>query len=249
MDSAVALLKALLLPPFGLILLTVAGWLVMRRRRRFGRALIITGLLTLYLISTPVVGNTLLRGLQAHPALSSEQPVQGAGAIVVLGADVRREAPEYGGETVGALTLARVRYGAKLYRDLGLPVLVTGGSTRTSGRPVGLAMQESLERDFAVPVRWVEAESRNTYENAKSSSDILKSAGVTKIYLVTHAWHMPRAVKVFEATGLEVVPAPTGFLASPTPELRDFIASASGLAMSYYALYEGVGYLWYSLTY
>jgi uncharacterized SAM-binding protein YcdF (DUF218 family) len=249
MEIVAALAKSLLLPPFGLFLLIAAGWLIMRRHRRLGRVLFAAGLVTLYLLSTPYIGSLLLRSFQIYPALSADRASDGVGAIVVLGADVRRQAPEFGGDTVGALTLERIRYGAKLHRELGLPLLVTGGAARPQGHPVGLAMRESLEQDFVVPVRWAETEAVNTYENAKNSSDILTAMGIAKIYLVTHAWHMPRAKMAFESTGLQVVPAPTGFLARPTPEFGDFIATASGLLISYYALYEGVGYLWYSLNY
>ena len=249
MEIVAALVKSLLLPPFGLFVLIVVGWLIMHRRRRLGRALFAAGLVALYLFSTPYIGSSLLRGLQVDQPLPLDPSVQDIGAIVVLGANVRRQAPEFGGDTVGSLTLERIRYGAKLHRELGLPLLVTGGATRPQGYPVGLAMRESLEQDFVVPVRWAETEAVNTYENAKHSSDILTSMGITKIYLVTHAWHMPRARMAFETVGLKVVSAPTGFLARPTPEFGDFIATASGLLMSYYALYEGVGYLWYSLNY
>ncbi len=249
MEIIAALVKSLLLPPFGLFLLIVVGWLMMRRRRRLGRALFAAGLVALYLFSTPYLGSSLLRGLQVDQALPLDLPVQDVGAIVVLGADVRRHAPEFGGDTVGALTLERLRYGARLHRELGLPLLVTGGATRPQGQPVGLIMRDSLEQDFAVPVKWAETEAVNTYENAKFSSELLRSDGITKIYLVTHAWHMPRARMAFEAAGLEIVPGPLGFLARPTPEPGDFIASASGLLMSYHALYEAVGYLWYSLNY
>lgn len=248
MEPVFRLLKTALLPPFGLFLIIGIGWLVMPWRRRLGRALFAVGLVALYLLSTPYVGSLLLGGLQVHKALALNPPVQDIGAIVVLGAGVYREAPEYGAETPDSLTLARIRYGAKLHRDLGLPLLVTGGSVRPTGRPVGVVMQESLEQDFVVPVKWVETESKNTFENAKSSSQILGLAGITKVYLVTHAWHMRRAKGVFEAAGLQVVPAPMGFVSSPGPELGDFVANPAGLVMSYYAVYEGVGLLWYALN-
>jgi len=172
MEIAAALAKTLLLPPFSLFLSIVIGWLVMGRNRRLGRALLAAGLAILYLLSTPYVGGLLLRGLQDHQALPLGRPLERAGAIVVLGADVRREAPEYGGDTVGRLTLERIRYGAKLHRELGLPVLVTGGAAEPSERPVGSVMRESLEQDFSTPVEWVEAEAKNTYENAKFSAEI-----------------------------------------------------------------------------
>ncbi len=249
MEIAATLAKTLLLPPFGLFLLIAIGWLVMGRRRRLGRALFAAGLVALYVLSTPYVGSLLLRSLQVYQVLPLDRPLEGVGAIVVLGADLRREAPEYGGVTVGRLTLERVSYGAKLHRKLGLPVLVTGGAAKPSERSVGIVMQESFEQDFSVPVKWVEVAAKNTYGNAKLSSDILRSAGITKIYLVTHAWHMPRAKMIFEAMGLQVLPAPTGFLTRPTPELGDFVATASGLLKSYYAFYEAIGYLWYSIGY
>lgn len=249
MEIGAALAKALLLPPFGLFLLIAIGWFVICRRRRLGRVLFAAGLVALYLLSTPYVGSLLLRSLQVYQALPLDRPLEGAGAIVVLGADLRREAPEYGGDTVGRLTLERVRYGAKLHRESGLPVLVTGGAAKPSELAVGFAMQESLQRDFSVPVKWVETEAKNTYGNARFSADILRPVGITKVYLVTHAWHMLRARLAFEAMGLQVVPAPTAFIAKPKPEIGDFAASASGLLMSYFAFYEGVGYLWYSIRY
>ena len=249
MEIVAAVAKTLLLPPFVLFLIIAIGCFMMGRRRRLGRALLAVGVAALYLLCTPYIGSILLRSLQIYPALSSDRPSDGVGAIVVLGADVRRGASEYGGDTVGSLTLDRIRYGAKLHRKLGLPVLVTGGSLEPSRRPVGFVMQESLDQDFTVPVKWVETEAKNTYANAKLSSDILRPAAINKIYLVTHAWHMPRAKMAFEATGFQVVPAPTGFVAKPAPELGAFVASAAGLVMSYYAFYEAIGYLWYSVRY
>ncbi len=170
MEIVAALAKSLLLPPFGLFLLMAAGWLMMPRR--LGRVLFAAGLAALYLFSTPYIGSSLLRGLQVDQALPPDRSVPDVGAIVVLGADVRRHAPEFGGDTVGALTLERIRYGAKLHRELGLPLLVTGGATRSQGQPIGLIMRDSLEQDFLVQVRWAETEAVNTYENAKHSSDI-----------------------------------------------------------------------------
>src|SRR5262249_58500733 len=104
-------------------------------------------------------------------------PLPEADAIVVLSADGDRLAPEYGGPTVGALGLQRLRYGAALYRATGKPVLVTGGIPSRGSPPHAVTMKEVLERDFSVPVRWVEPESKNTYENAKLSAELLHRDG------------------------------------------------------------------------
>src|SRR3546814_19898055 len=72
-------------------------------------------------------------------------------------------------------------------------------------------MQITLERDFGVEVRWTESESTSTWTNARLSAAKLRAAGIRRFYLVTHAWHMPRALLAFAGTGLEAVPAPPGF--------------------------------------
>ncbi len=56
-------------------------------------------------------------------------------------------------------------------------------------------MKSMLEKEFATPVRWVEVESGNTFENARASGRILREAGMGKVYLVTHSGHMRRAVQ------------------------------------------------------
>lgn len=249
MTDVVSTLKSLALPPFGLFLLAFIGWLTMRWHRRWGRILLGGSIIALYCLSTPFVGASLLHALQGDKALAPELATAGAEAIVVLGAGLRREAPEYGGETVDALTLERLRYAAKLSRGTGLPILVTGGATEPDQVAVAVAMEKTLKKDFSLSAKWVETDSRNTHENAQFSTRMLNDAGVAHAYLVTHAWHMPRAALAFHGTGLQVTPAPTGFVARPTPEPIDFLATAKGLYQSYFAVHELVGYLWYRIIY
>ena len=83
------------------------------------------------------VADGLLRLVDDSPPPVTLAQARSAQAIVILGGGVRRNAPEYGGDTVGRLTLDRVRYGAFVARATGLPVLVTGGvvrGTRVRGR-------------------------------------------------------------------------------------------------------------------
>src|SRR5258707_817729 len=64
---------------------------------------------------------------------------------------------------------------------------------------------------LALLVTWVEDRAANTAENATYSAAILKNAGVSSVVLVTDAYHMPRALALFRATGLATIPAPTEF--------------------------------------
>jgi uncharacterized SAM-binding protein YcdF (DUF218 family) len=243
------LIKFLILPPFGFVLLIAAGWLISRKWRRPGQVVMGLALILLYLVSTPLVASALLRSHQVYPALAAGSHDQDVDAIVVLSADLRRGAPEYGGDTVGDLTLQRLRYGAKLHRETALPVLVTGGILKNASLSVAEVMERTLRDDFNVPTVWTETVSTTTYENAKYSSEILAAAGVRRVYLVTHGWHMPRAKLVFEAVGLEVVPAPTAFITLAPFEPGDLLPSARGLVMGYYASYEWLARAWYALAY
>jgi len=244
------LFKILLLPPFNMFALGLAGWLVCRRFRRSGRAIVALALVGLLAQSLPACSSLLLRSLERYPALGPGDFVADAGAIVVLSADVRSRAPEYGGDTVGGTTLERLRYGAWLHRATGgVPVLTTGGVVPPSRVSIGELMARTLREEFGVPVRWVETQSENTFGNAKYSAEILRADGVRKVYLVTSASHMRRSKAAFEASGLEVVPAPTDLTPPLGPVAGDFVPRAEALRDTATALYEWFGMLWYRLAY
>jgi len=109
---------------------------------------------------------------------------------------------------------------------------VTGGSV-LGGEPEARLMREALQREFAIPVRWVEDRSRTTHENAMRSAEILRAENVHKIVIVAHSFDMPRVLAEFKAAGVDCVPAPTGM-----PTRRPATATIDGLLGSYYALYE-----------
>ena len=231
-----AIFKALVLPPTGPMLVALVGLLLLRRAPRIGRALVWTGALTLVLLCLPVVAGILARPFDMKPLHLAD--AKRAQAIVVLGGGTRRAAPEYGGDTLGRRTLERVRYGARVARETGLPVLVTGGVLPDVQSSEAALMREALEREYGVPVRWAEDRSRNTRENARLSAPMLKAGGVTIAVLVAHAIDMPRAKAEFAAAGIEVIPAPTGLAARAPIQIGDFVPSAPALQASHDAVYE-----------
>jgi len=240
------LFKALVLPPTGPLLLALFGIGLLRRRPRVGRALALTGVLLLFLLSIPAVSLLLSRSVDTAPPLDLERATT-ARAIVILGGGTRRDALEYGGDTLGQLTLERVRYGARVARLTGLPVLVSGGSA-DGGETEAKLMREALAGEYGVEVKWAEDRSRNTHENAVRSAEILHAAGIGRIVLVAHGFDMPRATGEFAAVGIETIAAPTGIAASGPRSWRDFVPSARGLQGSYYALYEIFGNMARAIT-
>lgn len=162
----------------------------------------------------------------------------GAQAIVILGGGVRTDAPEYGGDTLGRLTLERVRYGAAVAKRTGLPILVSGGTPEGAKASEAALMAQALAREYGVDAHWLEAASRNTRENARYASGMLKADGVTRIVLVAHAIDMPRATAEFAAAGLASVPAPTALPSRFGLAASDLLPSAAALQRSHDALYE-----------
>jgi uncharacterized SAM-binding protein YcdF (DUF218 family) len=225
MFLAKKIIAALVLPPMSLLLLAFIGlWLVLRnkgRQRTFGVVLLSLSLAALVALSLPAVGDRLLQSLEKHPPISPRQLAE-AQAIVILGGGLYHDAPEYGSDTVGDSTLQRVRYGARLARATKLPVLVTGGTPR-GGIPEAQAMREVLGSEFGVRVQWTESASRDTAENARFSAAQLKAAGISRIALVSHGWHLPRAKLLFEREGITVYAAPTAFSTPSGDALSDWL--------------------------
>lgn len=227
-----------LLPPPGLAILAFVllqcGW------RRLGIACL--GLLLS--LGMPVTAALLLVALDPPP---EPEPAEAPQAVVILSGDVvpTRDPADL---APGLLTLERMQAGAVLARRTGLPILVSGGETVTDV-PVSLAamMARSLRQDFHVEARWTEDRSLDTWQNAEFSAAILKQAGIGRIYLVTQAWHMRRALLAFRRFGLQATPAPVRPDELPQWGLAELVPRASGWLSSYYALHEAVGLAGYSL--
>lgn len=238
-------IAAFLLPPLSLLLVLALGLFLLYRRRKYAKPLLLAAFGLLWLASTPYFAEGALHLLEARTA-ALEKPLQNANAIVILGGGTYFHAPEYAGQdTVSEATLLRLRYGARLQRETGKPILVTGGKPLGNSISEAQQMRASLEQDFQVPVRWIEDMSDNTFENARYSFQTLQKAGIKKIYLVTHAWHMPRSADVFRRAGFEVVEAPAAFTTRYRVDLLAFLPRAESLRDSKIFVHEVIGLLWY----
>lgn len=242
------LIHLFLLPP-GLqcLLGLLALFLAWRGRRYSATAVAVLAISSLYVLATPVGSGWLSRPLEARVPLLNDLTqlhTAGYGAIVALGGGRTPRAPEFAGLDVSSPNvLTRLRYAARIQRASGLPILVTGGMPLSGQRPEAELMAESLREDFGVPVRWLEPASRTTAENAEFSAAILQPQGIRQIVLVSHASHLPRAVKDFERAGFTVLAAPTEF----TPGTGNYSVierwtpQSDSLSSSRRALHEWLG--------
>lgn len=244
-------LTAMIVPPgIGIALLAVAGLLLVMRWKRSGICLGLVGLAVSWLSATsgfalwlnPVV----LPQVSALPAAAVrasllERRVQ---AIVVLGGGMEGFSPEYTDPQPNAQTLARLRYGLYLSRQSGLPVAFAGGVGwigADSSMPEGQAVALWLAREGLPALTWVDDSSKDTAQNAQAIAPILRNAGIQRIALVTHAWHMPRAFKAFAPTGMEVLPTPMGFIESNDKPSVQWLPSSEGVRDNRRIWREAVG--------
>jgi uncharacterized SAM-binding protein YcdF (DUF218 family) len=232
-----AVAHTVLLPPLGLMILTILGAaLLALRHRRTGWTCLMLGLGLWWVLSVPVVADGLTWLVEGYPAFDPSSATHAQAIVILGGASSRNHAPEYGGEPEVELDLMdRISYGAWLSRLTHLPILVTSDSENVR------AMAVSLTRDFQMPPRWVDRNSHDTFENARNAAAMLRADHVTSILLVTSSTHMVRALREFTATGLVVTAAPVQLeTAHEGPPFR-YMPSAEGMQRSNRAIYELIG--------
>lgn len=215
-------ISALLLPPVPLLVLLLVGARLMLPRRGLGWAIIIVSVALLWLSACSGTAQFLSQFVLHPPAAlnsgrikelkaDTRQPI----AIVVLGGGIEPYAPEYGVANLTRVSLERLRYGVWLGRETGLPVAFSGGVgwDQPDAKAEAQVAAQIAGQEFGRPLKWVEDSSRDTRENATHTLALLKPLGIKHIVLVTHGWHMPRAVRAFEeAAGseLRIEAAPMG---------------------------------------
>jgi uncharacterized SAM-binding protein YcdF (DUF218 family) len=236
-----------LAPPALFIGLCLAGALILPVWPRLGFGTVLVTSLCLFAAATPALSSYLLQRLEAEVPASTN--LDGAQAIVVLsgeehigdGADIP--------DRLGPLSLERLTFAADAYRRLRLPVAVSGGLVAGAHTPLADLMKAELERDFAIPVSWSEDRSRTTYENAAYTAALLLPQKVNTVVLITHSWHLPRAIWSFERAGLHVLPWPVPRSSLNIGSIEDFLPEPGALNESFYAIHELIGLLYYRSRY
>jgi len=254
------LFELLFFPPGVFLLLLILSVLLISHLKTLKR-LIILQVLLIYLLTIPVTNHYLFSFLETIPALTLEQiqansisegksGEEQADVIVVLAGGIKSYQKEYHGPDIGYFTQLRLRYAAWLQKKTGLPIVVTGGVER-EGITEAALMKQVLQNEYAVRQRiFVESESQNTYENSLYTHKILAQNGFKHFYLVTSAFHMPRALAAFRNSDTKVIPAPMGFFHNSMDFLPgDFLPNSKSLWQNYLALHEIIGFYWYKLRY
>ena len=217
---------------------------------RLARLFLLVAVSVLWVASTPIFADHLGLTLERRYPPVAVEATPTADAIVVLGGGVEGPAPP-------RLTLDlsdaadRVLHAARLYRAGKAPVVVVSGGVIPwlgSDIPEARSMQTLLE-EWGVPGASILAEgaSRNTYENAVFTRQLLADQGLHRVLLVTSAMHMPRALATFTSAGIDAVPAATDFTVTYRDHrtVIDFLPDARALSHTTDAIKEYIGYAYY----
>ncbi len=237
-----------LLFPLPLALIAgVAGVFLSARttRRRIGLALMIAALAFLWIASTAPVADLLLWSLERQHVPVREIP-EDVEAIVVLGAGHFERDGFPAAVSLGRSSTARVMEALRLSSGNDLTVVFSGyaGSGEVSSaemnREAAVDLGLDRKRTLVLP------EPRNTSEEARAVATALPDK---RLLLVTSASHMPRALFVFERSGVDAVPAPTEFRAAQRDySIWSLLPAAGALGNTERAWYELLGVAWAWLT-
>lgn len=237
-----------LLSPLGFgLLLALALWL---GRRRWPRTVMRIGIALealCVLLATPIGANALVtfQERRAPPPAACLAPAPRA--IVVLSGGLRhaaQDAADFG--ALNASSLQRTLFGAALAKaTVGAELVMTGGSRYGQGAAQSDVLAH-LATQFGVPADAIRTEdaSRTTWENATGVRH-LDPPVPARIWLVTSALHMPRALIAFRAAGFDPCAYPVDFRSAPFDGLIDFLPSALAIADSDAVLHEWAGELVY----
>lgn len=239
-----------LLPPgiFILFIGAIGVMLTFTRRWRIG-LLNLSLVLLMWTLSTAPVANFLMLGLESEFSI----PANPSGdVIILLGGGIIDRVPDLTGTAAPSpLMMGRIVTAVRLYKRLGLPIIVTGGRVFGDGAVSEAPVVKRFLVDLGVPESIITEEdrARNTAQNARLTAAICHQQGYSRPILLTAAYHLKRARMAFDATGMTVTPFPAYFLGSGDHAYTWYhlLPRAAALYTSANALYEYIGGLYYRM--
>jgi uncharacterized SAM-binding protein YcdF (DUF218 family) len=234
-----------------LLLALVAGSVLLWYRRKAGAALVYAVTILLVLIAVFPIPQLLLWPLEHRfPRFDQTERADVSGIVLLGGAAISASRTELMGHPVPGNAAHRVQAFLSLAQDHPeARLLVTGGgdNSRPAFREASLIRGYLIERGVDPERIAVEAESRNTFENATFSRDIARPEPNQTWLLVTTARHTPRAVASFRSAGWNVTAVPTGPLLSELPWSITDVDLRGAVEIIGLALYEYLGLLAYRM--
>ncbi len=235
-----------------LLFLVIATILFLLSSRRFAIGALVVGLSWLWLSSTGAFADWLMEGLEEDFYAQQLNTLPKADAIVLLGGAT--SGLTRGGD-MGDLNEAadRLLTALKLFKLSKAPLIIATGGALDDGKSEACIMRDMLEL-MGVPANSIllEEAALDTWQNATFTAEILDKMNTKKILLVTSAYHMPRALWVFNrilSPNIEIVPASSDYQISvDNVTLSRWVPNARDLFRSSIAIKEIIGFWIYRIS-
>ena len=233
-------------PLFLIFFLIILGTIIKSKK------ITLFGVVILIFCSLPIISNKLIHYLEKDYTLQDASAINNADAIVVLSGMLKTIKVDDKLKYEFSEGVDRILSGIDLFKNnkASLLILTKGQVPWSLGIPEGEYLKEFAIK-FGVPKKSILLTDnvQNTNQEAKSVKKLLNSNDA-KVILITSAFHMPRAKKVFEASNIKVIPFAVDFINSHQKlTFMSFIPSAGALSSTSFFVREMIGRLYYNLKY
>jgi uncharacterized SAM-binding protein YcdF (DUF218 family) len=233
-------------PLFLIFFLIILGTIIKSKK------ITLFGVVILIFCSLPIISNKLIHYLEKDYTLQDASAINNADAIVVLSGMLKTIKVDDKLKYEFSEGVDRILSGIDLFKNnkASLLILTKGQVPWSLGIPEGEYLKEFAIK-FGVPKKSILLTDnvQNTDQEAKSVKKLLNSNDA-KVILITSAFHMPRAKKVFEASNIKVIPFAVDFINSHQKlTFMSFIPSADALSSTSFFVREMIGRLYYNLKY
>ncbi len=216
---------ASLLTPLAIVflLLLISIYFIYKKRAKVGLLTLIIATLLLWLFSSRPFSHSLIYSLEAnYPALKNPPK---ATAILLLGGDLETRGWE-------VLNLHKLFPTAHIFTSGYKGSFFQSDAIRAREFLIRAGVNSKLITPLLKP--------KDTIEEAR---ELKKRIGKKPFFLVSSAYHIPRAMMIFTHEGLHPIPAPADFIRRPR-NLWTIFPGVKNLLYTQKALHEYLGILW-----
>lgn len=224
-------------------------WALITKKNKQRKGLLIAGFLSLYFFSNPFITNLLVRWWEENNNTIQHPDYRQYDAFIVLGGFIGWDGLHARIEVNKSID--RLFYGLRGLKENKYLIISGGSGSLLDQKHKEAIMTAQLLADISVDTAHVimETESRNSYENLLNSSTIAGKKGLSKILVITSAFHVPRIKLIMKKLNL-----PYDILGVDSKQLSDIapddylVPAADAIVKWEILLREWVGIIAYKLT-
>jgi len=237
----------LIISPLFFFILTISLGIILKSKK-----ISFAGILVFLICSLPILSKNLIYYLEKNYQPISISTIKDADAIIVLSGMIKPIKKNDNLIYEFNDSIDRILAGIKLIEKNKAPylILTRGKYPWSIGKSEGevlldFALSFGIEKQKIILTENVQ----NTDQEAKAIKKLFPKKD-QKVILVTSAFHMTRAIKVFQAAGIDIVPFPVDFRSSNQKfTLMDLIPQASAFSQTSRFIREIQGRIYYELKY